>query len=231
MINTGIYDHHDALSTILDRHPVHAGTVSFDVNNGGAGFVTAAQLADGFVAAGTSHLAMIVAADADSSPRTSRSFPFTPAGGAVVIAPGKLGFQRFIVRTFPEHAALFESRLVHDVLEVVEAPSFEDCCVAHAAQVAHEMLADAALVPAQVDLLLASQYPCGFALRVAHALGIPEDRLPCVRPALRGAHTAGPIGALEAALTARRFAHARHTLFVTAGAGLTIGVAWYRAWD
>jgi 3-oxoacyl-[acyl-carrier-protein] synthase III len=243
LINTGIYDHHDALATILDRTPAplgHEGMFAFDINNGGAGFITAAQLATGFVANGTAHLAMITAADADPSPRTSRSFPFKAAGGAVVLAPGKLGFERFVVRTFPEHASLFESRLVHDghhslrgrdVLEVCEAPAFEDCCVHHAVGVARELLAEAGLAPTQVDLLLASQYPCGFALRVAHALGIPEDRLPYVRPALRGTHTAGPIGALEAALTTRRFAHARHTLFVTAGAGITIGIAWYRAWE
>ncbi len=36
------------------------------------------------------------------------------------------------------------------------------------------------------------------------------------------------IAALEAAITDGRFARARHTLFITAGAGLTIGLALYR---
>ena len=254
LINTGIYKDHNtaepALASIIQEdvgaNPGgppqlgHHGTFSFDLLNGGAGFVTAAHLADGFVASGTARLAMIVAADADPSPRTSRNFPFKPAGGAVMIAPGKLGFQRFVIRTFPEDAALFESRLIwdphagfhgHNIVEVCEAPAFEDHCVEHAAAVVREVLADAALRPEQVDVLIASQYPLGFGLRVAHAAGIPDDRLPYVPPALRGTHTAGPIGALESALTARRFAHARHTLFVTAGAGITIGVAWYRGWE
>lgn len=254
LINTGIYKDlntaEPALASIIQEdvganlggppHIGHHGTFSFDLLNGGAGFVTAAQLADGFVASGTARLAMIVAADADPSPRTSKNFPFKPAGGAVMIAPGKLGFQRFVVRTFPEDAALFESHLEwdahaglrgHNIVEIREAPAFEDRCVDHAVTVAREVLADAAIKPDQLDVMIASQYPTGFGLRVARALGVPDDRLPYVPRELRGTHTAGPIGALESALTTRRFAHARHTLFVTCGAGITIGVAWYRGWE
>jgi len=254
LINTGIYKDHNtaepALASIIQEDvganiggpPVigHHGTFSFDLLNGGAGFITAASLADGFVAGGTARLAMIVAADADPSPRTSRHYPFKPAGGAVMLAPGKLGFQRFVIRTFPEDAALFESHLVwdahagwrgHNIVEIREAPVFEDRCVDHAVEVARGVLADAALRPEQIEVLIASQYPEGFGLRVARALGIPDDRLPHIPPELRGTHTAGPIGALESALTTRRFAHAHHALFVTCGAGITIGVAWYRGWE
>jgi len=254
LINTGIYKDRNtaepALASIIQEDVGanvggppqigHHGTFSFDLLNGGAGFVTAAHVADGFVASGTARLAMIVAADADPSPRTSRNYPFKPAGGAVMIAPGKLGFQRFAIRTFPEDASLFESHLVWDshagmrgrnIVEIREAPAFGDRCVEHAVEVVREVLADAALRPDQVDVLIASQYPDGFGLRVARALGIADDRLPFVPRELRGTHTAGPIGALESALTTRRFAHARHALFVTAGAGITIGVAWYRGWE
>jgi 3-oxoacyl-[acyl-carrier-protein] synthase-3 len=252
LINTGIYKDHNAaepaLASIiqddvganraprLGRH----GTFSFDLFNGGAGFITAAQIAAGFVGNGGARLAMIVAADADPSPRTSRNYPFTPAGGAVVLAQGRLGFERFLIRTFPEDAALFISRLVWDprvgmhgrnVVEVNEAPAFAERCVERAVEVARAMLADAGLRPEQVDLLIASQYPIGFPLKVARALGISADHVPEVKQELAGAHTAGPIGALEAAIATRRFPHARHILFVTAGAGTTIGVAWYRAWD
>lgn len=254
LINTGIYKDHNtaepALASIiqedvganpgsppsLGRH----GTFSFDLLNGGAGFVTAAQLASGFVGSGTARLAMIVAADADPSPRTSRNYRFAPAGGAVVLAQGRLGFERFAIRTFPEDAALFISRLVWDpriglhgrnVIEIVEAPAYADRCVERAAEVARGVLADAGLVAEQIDLLIASQYPVGFPFQVARALGISPDRVPEVKAELVGTHTAGPIAALEAAITSRRLVRARHVLFVTAGAGTTIGVAWYRGWD
>jgi 3-oxoacyl-[acyl-carrier-protein] synthase-3 len=220
----------------------HHGTFSFDVLNGGCGVVTAAQLIDALVGHGSARLGLVVAGDADPSPRTSRRFPFSPAGGAILIShtDSSSGFQRFALRTFPEHAPLFEAQLHWDpragllrrgcnVLEVHEAPGFATCCVDRAAEVATEFLADAALTAADIDLVIASQYPRGFGTHVARRLGIPTTRLPQVPDELADSHTAGPIAALEAAITSGRFAQARHTLFITAGAGLTIGLALYRA--
>ena len=259
LISAGIYKDHNAaepaLASIIQDdiganrgNPPrlgHHGTFSFDVVNGGCGVVTAAQLIAAFVGPGgpgSAQLGLIVAADADPSPRTSRGYPFSPAGGAVLIghADGDTGFQRFEIRTFPEHAPMFEielrwdprAGLVHrgrNVLEVYEAPGFAGCCVDRASEVAHDLLASVALSPADIDLVIASQYPRGFGVSVARRLGIPIDRLPDVPAALASAHTAGPIAALEAAVRSRRFARARHTLFVTAGAGITIGAAVYRA--
>jgi 3-oxoacyl-[acyl-carrier-protein] synthase-3 len=220
----------------------HHGTFSFDIANGGCGVVTAAKLVDGFVSDGPARLGLIVAADADPSPRTSRGFPFSPAGGAMLIAhaDGDTGFQRFELRTFPEHASLFEvdlrwdpsaglTRRGRNVVEVYEAPGFAACCVERASEVAHELLAGAGLSAGDVDLVIASQYPRGFGKQVARRLGIAVDRVPLVAPELAAAHTAGPIAALEAAIESNRFARARHTLFVTAGAGITIGAVLYRA--
>lgn len=217
------------------------GTFSFDVLNGGCSVITAAQLVDGFVGSGSAKLGLIVAADADPSPRTTRGFSFPPAGGAMLIAhaPGDTGFQRFVLRTFPEHAALFEidlrwnpkaglARRGANAVEAYEAPGFASCCVERATEVAQDLLASAALSAREVDLLLTSQYPRGFGKQVAHRLGIDADHVPEVAPSLAGAHTAGPIAALEAAIRSRRFAEARHVLFVTVGAGVTIGVALYR---
>ncbi|MBS1124062.1 MAG: 3-oxoacyl-ACP synthase [Deltaproteobacteria bacterium] len=255
LINAGIYKDRNtaepALASIIQEdiganlggpvHMGHHGTFSFDVLNGACGVITAAQLIDGFVGHGSARLGMVVAADADPSPRTSRQFPFSPAGGAVLLAhiDGDGGFQRFELRTFPEHATLFETRLRWDpeagfahrgrnVLEVYEAPAFASCCVERAAEVVGATLATAGLTADDIDLVLASQYPRGFGTQVARRLGIPTDRVPEVRAELVAAHTAGPIAALEASIRSRRFAVARHSLFVTAGAGITIGVALYR---
>lgn len=256
LINAGLYKDRNtaepALASIIQEdiganlgsppRPGHHGTFSFDVENGGCGVITAAQLIDAFVGRGGARFGMIVAADADPSPRTSRGFPFSPAGGAVLIShvEGQSGFQRFAVRTFPEHAPLFEIRLRWDpkagllrrgrnVIEVYEAPSFASCCVDHAAEVARELLSDAEVDPEDIELVIASQYPRGFGAQVARRLGISIDCLPQVRPELAGAHTAGPIAALEAAVKSRQFALSRQTLFITAGAGVTIGAALYRA--
>jgi 3-oxoacyl-[acyl-carrier-protein] synthase III len=52
--------------------------------------------------------------------------------------------------------------------------------------------------------------------------------VPSVPRDLARAHTAGVIAALEAAFASGAFARAGRVLFVTAGAGLTIGAALYQ---
>ncbi|HEU0030154.1 MAG TPA: 3-oxoacyl-[acyl-carrier-protein] synthase III C-terminal domain-containing protein [Kofleriaceae bacterium] len=254
LVNVGLYKDHSiaepALASIIQEdlganpgHPPragHHGTFSFDLMNGGAGMVTAAQLIDGFITGHTARLAMIVAADADPSPRSSRQFPFAPAGGAVLLGPGRdgAGFQHFKIATFPHDAALFEShtrwdpdagllRRGRNVLEVYEAPRFASACSEHGIAVARELLVEAGVAPEAIDLVIASTYPRGFALDVARGLGIAEACVPTITGELTRAHTAGPILALDAAFESGQLARARHILFVTAGAGITIGAALY----
>lgn len=250
MINTGVYKNRNtaepALASIIQNsigaNPEleigHHGTFSFDLLDGGCGVVQAAQLADGFVAGGRARLAMIVAADADPSPLTSRDFPFQAGGGALLLgrSDGASGFERFRIRTFPEHAELFEAHLRwdpeagllhrgHNVVEVHEAPAFSGRCIDDAEVVVRELLDEAALAIDDLDLVIASQYPRAFAPGLAHRLGIPAERVPTIPHAL---HTAGPIAALEAAIETGQLARARRALFVTAGAGITIAAGLYR---
>lgn len=251
IINVGLYKDHGlaepALAAIIQddigANPGHPptgghGTFSFDVLDGGCGFVTAAHLIDSFVGGATAQLGLIVAGDSDPSPSTSRGFPFAPAGGAVLLShtDGNAGFRRFLFHTFPEDIGLFEVRTRWDaraglirhgknVLEVLEAPSFAKRCVEHGVDVAREILNAEGLTVGDIDVLVASQYPGSFAREVARGLGLPDDRVPRVAPELARTHTAGPIAALEAALVAGK---PRCMLFVTAGAGITIGAAVHR---
>ncbi len=59
-------------------------------------------------------------------------------------------------------------------------------------------------------------------------LELPADRVARVTAELSGVHTAGPIAALEAAERSGRLAEAKHVLFVTVGAGISVGLALYR---
>lgn len=217
------------------------GTFSFDILNGGCGVVTAMQLVDAFVGPGNARHGMVVASDVDPSPRTSRHFPFSPAGGAVLLShvAGDVGFRHFEMRTFPEHAGLFWVRLRWDphggllrrgrnVIEVHEEPEFASRCIDLAVDVASGLLERVGLEADDIDLLIGSQYPRRFAEIVGNRLGLDATRVPSVPAQLAAAHTAGPIAALETAFDAGQFRRARHTLFVTAGAGITIGVALYR---
>ncbi len=256
LINAGIYKTGNtaepALAAIIQEDiganrgsPIktgHHGTFAFDIVDGPNGVIQAAQLVDGFVGQGRAKLAMIVAADADPSPGTSRHFPFVAAGGALLIAhvDGDGGFHHFKIRTYADEAGLFQSQLRWDpdagilrrgrnVIEVFETPEFAERCVTHSAELTLEMIGEAGIPIDDIDLLITSQYPKSFGAQLARRLGIPADRVPTLPPELRGTHTAGPIAALEAAIASNQFAKARHTLFVTAGAGITISAALYRS--
>ncbi|PRC59962.1 3-oxoacyl-ACP synthase, partial [Mycobacterium sp. ITM-2017-0098] len=60
------------------------GTFSFDVANGACGVLTALQIVDGFLRSRTIECALVVARDADPGRRHSESFPFAPAGAALL---------------------------------------------------------------------------------------------------------------------------------------------------
>lgn len=248
LINVGIYKDYNtaepALAAIIQEDiganpgspPAlgHHGTFSFDLANGGCGVITAAELIAGLLGNGSSKLGMIVAGDSDPSPRTSRNFPFAPAGGAMLLAAGERGFARFLTRTFPRHASMFEAALRWDpragilhrgrnVVEIKAAPELVEACLDSAESVARELVDGT-----EIDLLVTSQYPPNFGSRLAHRLGLAPERVPKVPAELASAHTAGPLAALEAAIRSGRLAGARDVLFVTVGAGLTVAAALYR---
>lgn len=258
LVNAGLYKDKNiwepAMASLIQEdiganlgHPSrrgHHGTFSFDATNGGCGVLTGLHIIDTFVGSGAARLGMVVAGDSDPAPRISRAFPFPPVAGAVLLrhCDNGEGFAGFEFRTFPEHSALFEVRVNFDpagnrglfghsgrnILEVHEDPRFAALCVQRATEVTVAFLDRAKLRVDDVDVLVASPYPPGFAGDLARAVGVAADRVPELPPELASAHTAGPIAALQAAVESGRFARARNVLFVTAGAGITIAVAHYR---
>jgi 3-oxoacyl-[acyl-carrier-protein] synthase III len=219
----------------IGRH----GTFSFDVMNGGCGFLSAARLIHLFLGRGTARSGIVVAADARAG--TRGAFPFPSVGGAVLLAHGDedAGFGPFALHTFPELLPLFDARIDweparvgsarrgRNVLRITEAPGFATQCVERGVEAASAFLEKVGVRPGQVDLLVASQYPVHFAHDVARLLGIGAEKVPRVEQALEGAHTAGPFAALEAAVRSGLFERSRKALFLTAGAGLTIATALY----
>jgi 3-oxoacyl-[acyl-carrier-protein] synthase-3 len=250
LVNAGLYKDKNlaepALASIIQEdiganpgsppRPGHHGTFSFDVMCGGCGVLSAARLLHLFLGRGAARLGVVVAADAGAS-----AFPFPSVGGAVLLAhtDEERGFSPFAFRTFPELADLFDARVRwepdpvggrrgRNALEIKEAPAFAGLCAERGAAVASAFLEGVGVRLEEVDLLVASQQPVHFAENLAHLLGLGPDRVPRIDRTLEGAHTAGPIAALEAAMESGQFARAQKMLFVTAGAGLTIATALYK---
>ena len=88
-----------------------------------------------------------------------------------------------------------------------------------------ELAGAQALDLAEVELLVATASVPGFADALATRLGVPAERVASPANGLAAAHTAAPAFALESG----RLATAPTTLFVSAGAGITVAAAIYTA--
>jgi len=191
-----------------------------------------------------------------SAGRVSRSgshsrFPFAAAGGAALLSRSKeegKGFSRFAFATFPEYAHLFGSEVTWEeggrirralagrvpglrsgtnVLRIHEAEGYGTRCGECAVTFAQTFLQSAGLSAEDIDLLVPSPTPASFPDDVSQALGVPVDRVARVAKGFERVHTGGPLAALEGAMRSGAFAEARHVMFVTVGAGITVGLALY----
>ena len=215
------------------------GTFSFDISNGACGLLTGIQVVDGMLASGTIALGMVVASDVDPEPGVSEGFGFPGVGGAVLLSAddSRAGFTAFQFATFPEYAELFQSYLdwhadarrgLHhgrNLLTVEVADSYFARALECAESTARELAAAQALDLGEVDLLVATASVPGFAEGLAARLGVSVERVALPAEGLARAHTAAPAVALETA----RLDAARTALFVSAGAGITVAAALYRA--
>lgn len=256
LVNAGIYREDNlvepALASMIQEdiganpgHPPRAGahgTFSFDVANGGCGVLTALELLDGFMRSGTIETGLVVASD--SGPGGRKSFPFPAVGGALLVRPASdgEGFIDFVCETFDEADGVFESAISwhararrlplarpgKNVLRVAQGEGYERRVIACAEEATRRFLARHGLDAGSVDLAIVSQSPLGFADGLATRLDLAPARVARVAAALRGAHTAGPIAALDAAIESGQFAAARTILFATVGAGVVVGLALYR---
>jgi 3-oxoacyl-[acyl-carrier-protein] synthase-3 len=216
------------------------GTFSFDVYNAGCGLLTGISLVDGMLASGTVEVGMVVASDMDPEPGVSEGFMFPGVGGAVLLSAddSRPGFTAFQFATFPEFAELFHSNVDwqdhprggddgqgRNVLTVEMAESYSARALECAEATTRELAAAQALDFGEVDLLVATASVPGFAEALALRLGVPFDSVPSTEEGLENTHTAAPALALESG----RLAASSTTLFVSAGAGITVAVALYRS--
>jgi 3-oxoacyl-[acyl-carrier-protein] synthase III len=216
------------------------GTFSFDVSNGACGLLTGIQLVDGMLASGTAKLGMVVASDMNPQPDVARGFSFPAVGGAVLLSAddSRAGFTAFRSDTFPEFAEVFQSSVNwqeddgrgiehhgRNLLTVEIAETYPTHALDCAEATARELTAAQAVDLGEVDLLVATASVPGFADSLAARLGVTVERVAAPSKGVAGAHTA----ALALALESAQLEAARTTLFVSAGAGITVAAAIYRA--
>ena len=258
LINTGVYREDNmgepALAALIQEDiganlgepPIGGhGTFSFDLPNGPGGVISAIRLEAGLLRSGVIRLGAIVASDVYPRHIDPGVTPFRPAGGAMLLRwdDSIAGFTDFHSETFPEYQDLFASGLVWQPRRRLRAPARaagQNCMVIDAKPGYPARLVDCAeettrrfldrlgMGISDIDLLVPAPSWAEFVDPLRVRLGIPGDRVAYTPEDLYGAHTAGPIAALQAATKSGRLGEARNTLMLTAGAGITVALALYR---
>jgi 3-oxoacyl-[acyl-carrier-protein] synthase-3 len=214
-----------------DHYRGGTGTFSFDVANGTCGPLTALQVADGLLRAGTAETVVIVASDADPGHGLAPDFPFRPAGGALVChaTDRDRGLGAFRWRNSPDEGRSFRATIELEngtnLLTISEDPSFPELAGHLAAAAAADLLQDESIDVGAVDLVVAAPANPIFTKTVATDLDIPEERIVTAGSEF---HTAAFIAALDLARSTGRFEPGSTVQFLCAAAGITAGAALYR---
>ena len=213
-----------------DPHGEGHGTFSFDVANGTAGVLSALQLADGFLRAGSIRHAVVVAGDADPGHGLAPGFPHDPVGAALVCGwdQGEGGLVGFRWATADAAAggrqAVVRLEHGHNQLLVREDDDFVVDAADCAAEVAADLLDEHGVGPGEVAAVAAAPFGAAFVDALGPRLDIPPDRI--VRPGPRPRfHTAGLIAAVGQVLSRPPAAEGERVLLVAAGAGISAGAA------
>lgn len=216
-----------------DPHGEGHGTFSFDVANGSAGVLSALQISDGFLRAGTIRHAVIVAGDANPGRRLAPGFPYDPVGAALVCGwvPGDSGFAGFRWKTFADtqdrRSAVLRLEHGRNQLLVREDDAFAAEAAACAGKVAVELLDEHGLRPDDVAAVAAAPFDAEFIDELVPHIGVAPDRF--IRPARTPRfHTAGLIAAMEKAASRDQAPGGEWVLLVAAGAGISAGAALLR---
>lgn len=209
-------------------------TTSFDLMNGACGVLSALDVADCLIQSGDVEVAMVVASEANTDRHPVAEY-VTPRSGAAILVdtapePG-IGFGGFAFQSFPEHAELYESAVDLSIargrLCVRCAPEFEMAALDALGPVVAGLLDRERLTPAQIDLVLPSQLSPGFVGALGQHLDIGQERIVDLTDRFADPHSTAPLLALHEAERQGRTARGMRALFVTVGAGLTVGVALY----
>jgi 3-oxoacyl-[acyl-carrier-protein] synthase III len=243
LLNTGLF--HDrmlgepALAALIqqdvganpeDPHGEGHGTFSFDVANGSAGVLSALQIVDGFLRAGTIHHAVIVAGDANPGHGMAPGFPYDPVGAALVCGwdPSEAGIADIRWTTVADapprrHAVM---RLEHgrNQLLVHEDDAFAAEAAACAGTVVVELLDEHGLRPDDIAGVAAAPFDIAFIEKLVPRTGIAPDRFIRPGPTPRF-HTAGLIASMAQVTSHAPAPDGEWVLLVAAGAGISAGAA------
>jgi 3-oxoacyl-[acyl-carrier-protein] synthase III len=254
LINTGIYRHKNmgepAIAALIQKKiranaAREAGSISpektfsFDLNNGGCGWLTGIQIIGEFMNSGQISYGMVVTGDSDPFHGLSESYFFKSAAAAIVLSRSEdtEGFALFRSYSYPDHTEEFISRTdnnnflmnqnMQNILYVRQKETYLDLCVECASESLLTFLDESGLKLNETDLIIPSQSPAGFISKMKNRIGMKDKFIEIRESGKKRLHTSGPAFALKKAWDNNRFKRSKHTIFLTVGSGITVSVALY----
>jgi 3-oxoacyl-[acyl-carrier-protein] synthase-3 len=255
LINTGIYRYKNtgepAIAAIIQNKIIpnevvtnNSGnyfrhTFSFDLNNGGCGFLTGIEIISGSINNGEINYGMVVTGDSDPFYGLSEGFTFNTAAAAIILSKSDntKGFSHFRTYSFPEYSEEFISRTFfkrrgrsrkgRNILKIAQKESYPDQCVDCAAKSMLNFLEESGKKLNEIDLIIPSQSPFGFTDKLKKRLGLNGNLVEMKKTGNKVLHSAGQAFALKKAWDDSRFKNSRNTIFLSIGSGITISVALY----
>ena len=231
LINTGVYRdrhiHEPAIASLIQGDLMKsfsaelAKTFSFDLHSGGGGVVMALSILNGFVESGKTDFGAVVAGDSE---------PYDGAAGALVVSKGasEEGFQNFSQYTYTQYSSEYMSYSNYsgNTLKLInkQDPGYLDHCMLCVKKSMDRFLSELALSAEEIDLIIPTQSPAGFASALADLYGHTRVVV------LNGEHncySAGLILAMEQAQSTGLFRKSGKVLFVNVGPGIMVDLALY----
>lgn len=209
-------------------------TLSFDLQNGGCGLLSAAHVVTAMIESHAVEVGMIIAAEANADRRPDPSYTYAASGAAAVIdvSPhAQKGFGSFVFETFDQHHDLYGAVVslakAGGQLLVRKQAALLDAYLEAAPQVFSQLLAREELVASDIDLVVPSQISQEFLDRLAPALGVERARIADTGARCGDTLTTSWLLAYHDALEQGRVAEGARVVFTTFGSGVTVGAAAY----
>jgi len=231
LINAGVYRdrhiHEPAIASLIQGELLKSyraeltGTFSFDLHSGGGGVVMALRILNGFVESGKTDFGAVVAGDAE---------PYDGSAGALMVSKGASGegFQMFSQDTYTQYSSEYKSYSNHsgNVLQLTnkQDPEYLNHCLQSVKKSMGRFLAESLLVEDEIDLIIPSQNPDGFASALADLYG--SGRVVVLNEE-RNCYSAGLILAMVQAQATGLLRKSGRFLFVNMGPGITVDLALY----
>jgi 3-oxoacyl-[acyl-carrier-protein] synthase-3 len=214
-------------------------TFSFDLNNGGCGWLTGIEIVDGFIQTGQINYGMIITGDSEPFQGLSENFNFEPAAAAIILSrtEGTGGFSIFRSYSYPVYNKEFISTTFfgnmtgklgkRNILSVRQKETYLDLCINCAEESLYKFMNETGLSLTEVDLIISSQSPAGVVKELKKRTGINDRFVDITGTGHKEFHTAGPALALKKAWDEKHFKTSKNIIFLTIGSGINISVALY----